>query len=92
MQGETLIVPIYNTTWVIAVPKTNSTANRIKFDSYVFREVPIEKEDIKVRQIITTTIIVAGLGIFLFTMGGLFAYRRIKERMHMKRGKMSIAP
>lgn len=48
-QGEILTVPIYNTTWVVAVPKTNSTANRIKFNSYIYREIPTETEDMKVR-------------------------------------------
>eukprot|EP00347_Sterkiella_histriomuscorum_P005817 403355158 len=92
LQNETISVPIYNTTWVVAVPKTNSTANRIKFKSYIFREVPTESEDMNVRRIITITVIVAGLAIFLFTMGGILVYRRIKERTLLKRGKMSIAP
>lgn len=49
-------------------------------------------EDTSVRKIITTTIIVAGLVIFLSTMSGIILYRRIKEHMTLKRGKMSIAP
>ena len=39
--GTIISVPIYNTTWVIAVPRNNLTNNRIKFKTYVFREVSV---------------------------------------------------
>lgn len=90
--GTIITVPIYNTTWIIAVPKANQVNTRIKFKTYVFREVPIEKEDMAVRKIITGTITAGGLGIFLLTMLAILLVRRIKERIHAKKGKMSIFP
>lgn len=91
-QGSIFNIPIYNKTWIVATPKNNQTTNRLKFHSYILREQSVFVEDISVRKIITTAIIVAGLVIFLGTMSGVIIYRRIKDHVALKKGKMSIAP
>ncbi|CDW72500.1 UNKNOWN [Stylonychia lemnae] len=92
VSNTTIYAPIYNKTWVLAVPKVNQTNTRVKFRSTILREVFFETENFEVRRIITGTITAGGLGIFLITMCIIFIIRRIKERGILNKNQITIAP
>lgn len=70
-QGKEISFSIYNTTWIMAIPKPGQNYTRFKFEVYIERNVAIWSENYIVRTSITAGVMCGGVMLFIL---GFLAY------------------
>ena len=90
--GDLIHLPLYNTSYIVALPLANATYTSINFHAFIQREIPIWEENMRLRKIITSAITVGGVCIFLVTFGVICLVRKIKGMKTTQRGKVQVEP
>jgi hypothetical protein len=91
-EGDIVTLPIYNISYIVAVPKPNATITHIDFEALITIEVNPWEENISQRKIITGTITAGGVFIFLVVFGIICFIRRWKHFKFSNKGKVTVEP
>lgn len=66
-QGKEINYPIYNKTWILAIPRQGQNYTRFKFEVYIERNTPIWQENYTIRTSITVSVMCGGVMIFVLS-------------------------
>ena len=91
-QGSEIDFPIFNKTWIIAVPKEGHNYTRLKFDVFIERNLPIWHENYRVRTSITIGVIIGGVAFFIISFIAYVYIKILREQMKAKRSRAVIVP